>query len=86
MDRSVAHEVQIRVQDQLPSSWSDVLADLAMTAEPAGTTLLRGEVADQVALHGLLDAIRDLGLSLVSVETVAIPRPSTPLGGSSCRS
>ena len=44
-----------------------------MAAEPDGTTLVSGELADQAAVHGLLAAIRDLGLSLISVETVAIP-------------
>jgi hypothetical protein len=81
MDHSVAYEVRIRVAGQLPPTWSDVLAGLAVVADPDGTTLLRGEVPDQAALHGLLDAIRDLGLSLVSADTVVILRTSTPLGG-----
>jgi hypothetical protein len=35
-----------------------------------GTTVLRGPVADQAALHGLLGKVRDLGLPLVSVTRV----------------
>jgi len=31
-------------------------------------TLLSGEVADQSALHGLLNRIRDLGTPLISVQ------------------
>jgi hypothetical protein len=58
-----------------------MFADLAVTTELNGTTLVSGELADQAAVHGLLAAVRDLGLSLVSVETVAIP-PSSPTGGS----
>ena len=46
-----------------------VLADLAVVPEPDGTTLVSGELADQAAVHGLLASIRDLGLSLISVET-----------------
>ncbi len=30
-----------------------------MAPDPDGTTLVSGELADQAAVHGLLDAIRD---------------------------
>ena len=33
-------------------------------------TILRGPVADQAALHGILVKIRNLGLPLVSVQRV----------------
>jgi hypothetical protein len=81
MRHSVRFQIRVRVQGELAPCWSGVLADLAVAAEPGGTTLLSGELADQAAVHGLLAAIRDLGLSLISVETIAIP-PSSPLGGS----
>lgn len=81
MDRSAGYQVRIHVAGQLPPTWSDLLADLALDADPGGTTLISGEVADQAALHGLLDTIRDFGLALVSVETAVIPLPSNPLGG-----
>jgi hypothetical protein len=40
-----------------------------ITSRPDGTTLA-GEVADQSALHGLLDRVRDFGLAVVSVTRV----------------
>jgi len=61
---------RIRIQGQLGPEWSSWFAGLAVRPEPDGTTVLRGQLADQSALHGLLAAIRDLGLSLVSVETI----------------
>ncbi len=77
MAGSVGYQVRIHVQGELSGAWwSDVFAGLAMTAEPDATTVLTGEVADQAALHGLLATIRDLGLSLISVETAAAP-PTT---------
>ncbi len=72
MSRSVRYRVRFRIQGQLdPAWWSGVFAGLTLTDEPDGTTVLSGDVADQTALHGLLAVIRDLGLSLVAVETLA---------------
>lgn len=81
MSHSVHYRVRLRVQGELPASWSAVLADLDVVPEPDGTTLVTGELPDQAAVHGLLASIRDLGLCLISVETAAIPTPS-PLGSS----
>jgi len=61
---------QIRVKGQLDSSWSEWFDGLAITVERDGVTLLAGPVTDQPALHGLLIKIRDLGLSLLSVNRV----------------
>jgi hypothetical protein len=81
MTHSGRHEIRVRVEGELDPAWATLLADLSVAAEPDGTTLICGELADQAAVHGLFAAIRDLGLSLISVETVAIPSTS-PLGGS----
>lgn len=74
MAHLVRHQVRVRVQGELPATWSSVFSDLAVTAEPDGTTFISGELADQAAVHGLLAAIRDLGLSLISVETIGTRR------------
>lgn len=72
MSHTVRYQVRVRVQGELPPTWSTLLADLAVAVEPDGTTVLSGELADQAALHGLLAAIRDLGLALISVETRSV--------------
>jgi hypothetical protein len=81
MHRAVRYQVRVRVQGELATGGSVVLGDLAVVLEPDGTTLVSGELPDQAAVHGLLGSIRDLGLSLISVETIAIPS-SSPAGGS----
>jgi hypothetical protein len=43
---------------------------MTITQEAAGTTTLSGPVAAQAALHGLLDTVRDLNLTLLSVNPV----------------
>ena len=74
MVRSVSYHVRVRVNGELdPAWWSSLFSDLVVTSEPDGRTLLSGEMADQAALHGLLATIRDLGLSLVSADTAAVP-------------
>ncbi len=40
---------------------------MSLTHAPDGTTSLNGIVADQAALHGLLQKLRDLGVPLISV-------------------
>ncbi len=60
---------QIRLKGQLGSQWADWFEGLVVTVEEDGDTLLTGPVADQAALHGLLKKIRDLGISLISVNS-----------------
>ncbi len=82
MASSVGHRVRIHVQGELsPAWWSDVFADLVVATEPDGTSVLSGEVSDQAALHGLLTTIRDLGLSLISVETASTSPATSGSGG-----
>lgn len=63
----------IRLRGQLDHHWAGRLGVPELIHEPDGTTLLRGVAADQAALHGLLQRIRDLGVSLISVTHVPPP-------------
>ena len=58
---------EIRLTGHLHPRWSAWFDGLCLTREADGTTVLRGQVVDQAALHGVLQRIRDLGLPLVSV-------------------
>lgn len=58
---------EIRLQGHLDSRWSAWFGGLEVVTQDDGTTVVRGPVADQAALHGLLARLRDLGLPLVSV-------------------
>jgi hypothetical protein len=62
---------RIRLQGHVEPRWSGWFAELRITLEDDGVTVLHGPVADQAALHGLLRKIRDLGLPLLAVEQVA---------------
>lgn len=67
---------EIRVQGRLDDRWSTWLDDLDLSQHEDGTTVLRGPVTDQAALHGLLRRVCDLGLPLLSV-TRTEPRQQT---------
>ena len=75
-----SHELElheIRVEGHLDERWADWLHGLTFTHETDGTTTLTGPLADQAALHGVLNRIRDLALPIVSVRRVgpAAERP-----------
>jgi hypothetical protein len=70
---------RIRIKGQLDPQWKDRINDMTITLEQDGNTLLTGSVVDQVAFHGLLKKVRDLGMPLVSVRPLE-PSPSTTLG------
>jgi hypothetical protein len=61
---------QVRIEGQLDGNWSAWLGGLAMTYAESGETILTGPVEDQAALHGILTRLRDLGLTIVSVNRV----------------
>jgi hypothetical protein len=67
---------RLRVAGHLDAHWSAWFADLTLTHEPDGTTSLSGAVSDQAELHGLLTKVRDLGVTLISVQEV--DRSDTP--------
>ena len=62
---------QITIQGHLDPHWSDWFDGLRITHEANGTTTLAGPLADQATLHGVFIKIRDLGLPLLAVSTVA---------------
>ncbi|MCB0213467.1 MAG: hypothetical protein KDJ52_29260 [Anaerolineae bacterium] len=61
---------QIRLQGHLNRKWIDWFEGLTMTLEDDGNTLLTGPVVDQAALYGYLKKVRDLGIPLLSVNSV----------------
>ena len=70
IDPSQPMVYQIRIQGHLGRQWTDWFEGLTITLEEDGDTLLTGPVIDQAVLHGILKKVRDLGMPLLSVNSV----------------
>ena len=68
-------EYQIVIEGKLDQEWSDYLQGMTISTDgsrgqPTITTLA-GQLVDQAALLGVLNALYDLGLALVSVQRLS---------------
>jgi hypothetical protein len=82
-DRTEAGRYEIRLDGVLDARWAGRFDGLALHHDHDGTTVLRGAITDQAALHGVLQRVRDLGIPLVSVARtgpVQAPAPGTEAG------
>lgn len=61
---------EIRIEGHLNETRARDLGDMSMQLLPNGQTLISGPVLDQAALFGILIRIRDMGSSLVSVNSI----------------
>jgi hypothetical protein len=61
---------EIRVEGIVDGLWTRWFNGMTITYVGNSETILIGELQDQAALHGVLERIRDLGLSLISVRRV----------------
>ena len=64
---------EIKIKGHLDPRWSHWFMGLELTQIERDGTLLSGPLPDQAALHGLLERIRDLNLTLISVTCVSPP-------------
>jgi len=71
ISRSGTYEV--RLAGHLDAHWAERLDVRELVHATDGTTVLRGAISDQAALHGLLQRIRDLNVTLIAVTFVPDP-------------
>ena len=63
-------KVEIRVKGHIDLHWTEWFKGFELYRDEGDETVLRGEVQDQAALYGLIAKLRDLGLTLVSVNEI----------------
>lgn len=68
MDKSTFY--QIRIKGHLDDTLASWFEGLAISNQENGEALLSGHIQDQAALHGVLNRISNLGLTLISVNAV----------------
>jgi hypothetical protein len=66
----IGQTYRIRIHSHLDFRWVSWFENMTIQHEASGDTLLTGFMADQATLFGTLMKIRDLGLTLISVEPV----------------
>ena len=65
---------EIRVKGHLEAHRMRWFEGLDISLDPNGETILRGPILDQAALHGILNRIRDLGMTLILVTRTDITK------------
>ena len=68
---------EIRVQGRLDQRWSSWFDGLTISYEGEDSTVLRGSIVDEAALHGVLSKVRDLALPLLAVSRVVASGPDS---------
>jgi hypothetical protein len=66
---------EIRIQGTLGPDWAEWFEGMEIRQEGDGQTILAGSVVDQAALHGLLVKVRNLNLTLLSVNPALPAEP-----------
>jgi hypothetical protein len=58
---------EIKVKGRLDPRWSDWLGGMQFTHLGTNETILSGVLPDQASFYGVLERIRDLNLTLISI-------------------
>jgi hypothetical protein len=62
-----SHTYEICLQETLEPRWTEWFAGLMLRPTAGGGTTLCGPLPDKAALHGLLNRVYDLNLTILSV-------------------
>jgi len=80
IDFDTAGVYRIQLKEDLGPNWNEWFSGFALTREAGGGCILSGRVEDQAMLHGLIRSVRDLGLTLVSIQIMEGPEPNRERG------
>ena len=69
----------IQIKEHISPQWSAWFEGLTIVNLDNDGSILSGPVIDQSALHGLLAKVRDLNLTLISVNQIGVPKQGRSL-------
>ena len=69
--------VELIVKKRIDFNWSEWFEGMTIRHTDQDATILSGTVVDQAALYGLLAKLRNLGLPLMSVNSVVMEPTSS---------
>jgi len=64
-------QIEIRVKGHIDRTWLNRLFSLQIAHSSDGNTVLSGPLRDQAELQGILSYLANLGLELISVNTLS---------------
>jgi hypothetical protein len=73
-EQSYSDLYEIFVLEPIDPSWSEWLEDFAICRTVEKETKISGRVKDKTALYGLLNQMRDLNLTLISLRRIPSER------------
>jgi hypothetical protein len=73
-----SNRYEIRIRGTLGPEWAEWFDGMEIRQDADGETVLAGSMPDQAALHGLLARVRDLNLTLISVNPSPRSEPAGP--------
>jgi len=62
-------KTKIQIKGHLDKTWEDLFDGVTITYEGENTVLI-GEIKDEAYIHGILNKLRDLGLTLISINPI----------------
>ena len=62
-------QIEVRIVGHLDQQWLDWLGDFTLVHTAENESILHGPINDQAALYGLIGKLRDLGITLLAVNS-----------------
>lgn len=73
-DATGNQKVEIRVKGRIDESWSEWFQGFTIQPGEEGESIILGNIKDQADLYGVIAKMRDLGMTLISVNKIDDPQ------------
>jgi len=70
--------IEIKVKGTINTVWEEWFREFKISHTEQGESILRGKVQDTAAMYGLMAKLRDLGLTILSIQTSGVGDEAEP--------